>query len=256
MSANGAKVYICGRTKEKLDKVVSTYNKPSLAGEIVALAADVGNKDGVNALYTAFCERESHLDILVNNAGVASAKVETQTKSVDELQRNLFDGDSYEGWSQTFNVNVTSQFFVAAKFLPQLQKGSDKQRGWSSTILFISSISGLIQHFQKHAAYNASKAATVHLTRMLAAEVASYNDFPIRVNGLAPGVVPSEMTTGGSGEDQKSEIKSGDFGHKVPAGRPGKDEDMAQAVLFCVACQYLSGQTIAVDGGYTLEAGK
>lgn len=255
LATNGARVYITGRTEDKLDRVVSTYGTPSLAGEIIALPADVGTKDGVRALHAAFCEREASLDILVNNAGVASAKVETQTRSAEELQRNLFDGSSFEDWNDTYSTNVTACYFVAAAFLPQLQKASDKEHGWSATVLNISSISGLIKHAQRHFAYNASKAAAVHLTRMLAAEVASYNDFPIRVNSIAPGVFPSEMTTGRSGGDQKSEIRSRDFSHEVPAGRPGRDEDMAQAVLFCVGCRYLSGQTVVVDGGYTIEAG-
>lgn len=64
------------------------------------------------------------------------------------------------------------------------------------------------------------------------------------------------MTTDGSKEDQKSHIEREKYESKVPAGRPGKDEDMAQAVLFFATNQYLNGQTLAVDGGYTLAAGE
>lgn len=64
------------------------------------------------------------------------------------------------------------------------------------------------------------------------------------------------MTTDGSNEDQKSHIEKEKYESKVPAGRPGKDDDMAQAVLFFAANQYLNGQTVAVDGGYTLAAGE
>ena len=63
------------------------------------------------------------------------------------------------------------------------------------------------------------------------------------------------MTAGESGEDQKSEIEKGKFEDKVPARRPGRDEDMAQAVLFCVCNQYLNGQNVVVDGGYVIDAG-
>lgn len=64
------------------------------------------------------------------------------------------------------------------------------------------------------------------------------------------------MTTEGSNESQKSHIDREKYEKKVPAGRPGKDEDMAQSVLFFAANQYLNGQTLAVDGGYTLAAGE
>lgn len=70
------------------------------------------------------------------------------------------------------------------------------------------------------------------------------------------GVFPSEMTAGESGENQKSHIPKEKFGGKVPAARPGNDHDMAGAVLFVATCQYLNGQTITVDGGYTLMAGR
>lgn len=81
------------------------------------------------------------------------------------------------------------------------------------------------------------------------------NGLKIRINSLAPGVFPSEMTTEGSDQDQKSHIPAEKYAEKVPARRPGRDEDMAQAVLFFAANQYLNGQNVAVDGGYTLAAG-
>ncbi len=71
---------------------------------------------------------------------------------------------------------------------------------------------------------------------------------------LGPGVFPSEMTAGESRSDQKSHIEKEKY-EKVPARRPGKDQDMAGAVLFVAANQYLNGQTVAVDGGYILHAG-
>lgn len=141
-----------------------------------------------------------------------------------------------------------------AAFLPLLQKSSDLHEGWSGTILNITSISGMIQKAQHHFSYNASKGAAIHLTRMLASEVSS-NGHKIRINSLAPGVFPSEMTAGESDEYQKSHIPKEKYESKFPAARPGKDVDMAQAVLFAVTNQYLNGQNFAVDGGYTIAAG-
>lgn len=77
----------------------------------------------------------------------------------------------------------------------------------------------------------------------------------IRTN-MWPQVFPSEMTAGSSGANQKSAIPKDKYESKVPAQRPGNDRDMAGAVLFACTNQYLNGQTITVDGGYTLAAGR
>jgi len=69
------------------------------------------------------------------------------------------------------------------------------------------------------------------------------------------GVFPSEMTAGESSNNQKSHIPKEKFEGKVPAARPGNDRDMAGAVLFVATNQYLNGQSIICDGGYTLAAG-
>lgn len=113
----------------------------------------------------------------------------------------------------------------------------------------------MIKSAQRHFSYNASKAAAIHVNRLLAAELAEAG-VRVRVNSIAPGVFPSEMTTGSSDHTQKSELDKGKFEGMVPAGRPGKDEDMAQTVLFVACNQYLNGQNLAVDGGYTLAAGQ
>lgn len=255
LAANGAKVYITGRTKSKLDTVVEKYGK-DVPGEIIAIQADIGHKQGVQELFEEFSKREQRLCILVNNAGISTTSMQTESSSADEMKKNIFENEksTYEDWSESYNTNVTGIFFVTTAFLPLLQKSSEAQQGWSSTVINISSISGLIKSAQHHFAYNASKGAAVHLTRLLAAEIAA-NKLKIRVNGIAPGVFPSEMTTDGSDEDQKSHIDKEKYAEKVPAARPGKDEDMAASVLYFAANQYLNGQTLAVDGGYTLAAG-
>lgn len=89
---------------------------------------------------------------------------------------------------------------------------------------------------------------------MLSAEIAS-NRIKVRVNSIAPGVFPSEMTADESDEKQKSHIPKEKYAEKVPAQRPGKDIDMGNAMLFVATNQYLNGQIVAVDGGYIIETG-
>lgn len=142
---------------------------------------------------------------------------------------------------------------MTTAFLPLLQKATEHQYGYSGCVINITSISGLVRISQGHFSYNASKGAQVHLNKMLATEIAKAG-LKIRVNSIAPGVFPSEMTTQDSKENQKSEMPKEHKGG-LPSQRPGNDRDMAAAILFAASCQYLNGQTVAVDGGYLVSTG-
>jgi NAD(P)-dependent dehydrogenase (short-subunit alcohol dehydrogenase family) len=254
LAVNGAKVYIVGRSEDKLENVVKSHGQ-NISGEIIPITADITSKSEIAKLVKEIESREKCLCILINNAGIAGNTQQTEAKTAEEMKKNLFDDESstFNDWCNTYRTNVPQLFFMTMAFLPLLQKASESQHGYSSTVINISSISGIVQSSQHHFGYNASKAAAIHLTKMLAAEVAN-NGLKIRINSIAPGVFPSEMTAGQSGSDQKSHIEKEKY-EKVPARRPGKDQDMAGAVLFVAANQYLNGQTVAVDGGYILHAG-
>jgi len=254
LAVNGAKVYIVGRTEEKLDTVVKTHGQ-GIEGQIIPIVADITQKSEISRLVKEIESREGKLSILINNAGIAGNTQQNEAKTAEEMKKNLFDDESstFEDWVNTYRTNVPQLFFMTTAFLPLLQKASDAEHGYSSVVINISSISGIVQASQHHFGYNSSKAAAIHLTKMLASEVAE-NELKIRINSIAPGVFPSEMTANESDENQKSHIEKEKY-LKVPAKRPGKDQDMAGAVLFVAANQYLNGQTVAVDGGYILHAG-
>ncbi|PTB42463.1 hypothetical protein M441DRAFT_26206 [Trichoderma asperellum CBS 433.97] len=256
LAANGAKVYICGRTKEKLDTAASAHGE-NAPGEIIPIQADVSSKQGIKALVDEIKSREKCVCILVNNAGISGETHTTaEAHSAEDLKRSLFDSDSstFDDWIDTYRTNVAAMHFTTAAFLPLLQNSTETQHGWSSTVINITSISGLVKTSQHHFSYNASKAAAEHLSRMMAADFAAAG-LKIRVNSIAPGVFPSEMTTEGSDERQKSQIDKSKYEGKTPAGRPGKDEDMAQAVLFLAVNQFVNGNRVVVDGGHTLAEG-
>ena len=254
LAVNGAHVYITGRTVEKLDRVVASYSR-GIPGKITAIPADITSKESIQNLVDQISIKEDKLHILINNAGITSTTQNTELEDPQDLRSELFHNrDSFHDWDSIFRTNVAQLFFTTTAFLPLLTKGTEDQYGWSSTVLNISSISGIVKTSQHHFPYNASKAAAIHLTKMLAHEIASSN-LKIRVNNIAPGVFPSEMTAQSSDEKQKSELPKEKYEKKVPAGRPGKDEDMAGAVLFATSNQYVNGQTIVVDGGYLLAHG-
>lgn len=258
LAVNGAKVYITGRTPEKLERVAELYGQ-NIPGSIVPVPADVTSKESIGNLVQTVSERESHLSILINNAGISSHPQTTEYDNAPDLRKSLFDDPvaTFKEWEDTYRTDVSQLFFMTTAFLPLLSKGSEVQHGWSSTVLNISSISGIVKTAQHHFAYNASKAASIHLTKMLAQEISGSpaSRLPIRVNNIAPGVFPSEMTAGESDELQKNYIPASKYEQKVPARRAGREEDMAGAVLFATTNQYLNGQTVVVDGGYVLAAG-
>ena len=255
LAVNGAKVYIVGRTEEKLQNVVEAHGK-GIAGEIIPITADVSSKQDIKKLSQEIETREKCLCILINNAGISSTTQTTENKTAEEMAKNLFDDEkaTMEDWTDTYRTNVAQCFFMTTAFLPLLQKASDLHEGYSGTVINISSISGLVKSAQHHFSYNSSKAATIHLTKLLASEVAN-NGLKVRINSIAPGVYPSEMTADESDEKQKSFIPKEKFEEKVPARRPGRDQDMAGAILFAATNQYLNGQIIVVDGGYLLSVG-
>lgn len=255
LAVNGAKVYITGRTAKKLDRVATLYGN-DISGQIIPLTADVTKKDEIRKLVSEISTREGHLSILINNAGISSQTQETEHEDASKLRETLFEDPAatFDEWDSVFRTNVSQIFFMTTAFLPLLQRGSEVEHGWSSTVLNTTSISGIVKVSQHHFAYNASKAAAIHLTKMLAHEV-STSKLRVRVNHIAPGVFPSEMTAGESDEMQKSFIPAEKYREKVPAARPGRDEDMGSAVLFAVCNQYLNGQSVVVDGGYVLAAG-
>lgn len=113
LASNGAKVYITGRTGEKLDSVVEQYGK-NVSGEIIALPGDVASKDGIEALVRALEEREKCLCILVNNAGVSSAHFDVQAaSSAAEIKARLFDAEEaqFGDWTNVYRTNVSAPRF-------------------------------------------------------------------------------------------------------------------------------------------------
>jgi NAD(P)-dependent dehydrogenase (short-subunit alcohol dehydrogenase family) len=209
---------------------------------------DVTKKDDLENLYQELSKREKYINLLIAAAGISGEKAEPDTGNATDLKSKLWNNESFEGWGDTYNTDVTSVYFSVVALLPLLQAGTEAHGHLSASVIVISSMSGIMRHAQGHFSYNAAKGATVHLTKLMSAE---FQKARIRVNSIAPGYFPSEMTAKESNEDQKSHLpdeKIQEKGH-VPMGRAGADEEMAQAVLFLTKNMYVNGEIIAVDGG-------
>jgi len=252
--ANGARVYITGRRPEILENVVSKYNHGP--GRIFALPGDISSKEDLQRLAGEVSSKEEGgIHLLVNNAGVArdeATKFTTQahldTKDVDMLQQHLWKSEP-EKWAETFRVNTTAQYFTSVAFMPLLAKGRALTTGYSPSIVNVASISGVMKGSSGgQFAYASSKAAFLQLTRSLATTLL---DSRIRVNCIAPGVFPSEMTTGGSDARNKSEMQRDATN---PAKRFGNETDMGGCILYLAspAGLFLNGQVIYPEGGTLL----
>jgi NAD(P)-dependent dehydrogenase (short-subunit alcohol dehydrogenase family) len=256
---NGARVYIVSRRKSVLENAVNTWGG-TLAhpkGQLIALECDITDKKSITNLVEEIKGRgEKNIDVLVNNAGISlgSSEVEKGDETAEELSKELFNED-VQKWEDVYRTNVIGHFFTTAAFIPLLAATHTIHPDRTGAVINITSMSGITRTSQHHFKYNVSKGAAIHLTTLLAQELRR-NAVNIRVNSVAPGIFPSEMTTKEeSDEANKSTIPtSDDYGEKkgIPAGRPGREEDMAQAVLMLACNEYAYGQ-VSVERLLTAE---
>lgn len=247
LSANGAKVYITGRRTSVLETTAS-YHGADKRGSIIPLEHDVTSKESIESIISEVKSKEGFINLLVNNAGISGPKAEADGKDATEFKESLFKQEFGE-WDDVWRTNVAAIYFMTVAFLPLLEAGTKSSKGYASSVINISSISGLTKLSQNHMAYNSTKAAAIHLTRMMATEFAKLK---IRVNTIAPGVFPSEMTTN---ESDEKNVSSKDDHMDIPAGRAGDAKEMAGTAIYLAskAGLYTNGVIIPVDGGFLLS---
>lgn len=258
LSANGAKVYIGSRRGEVIEQTAKE-NTPKVAGQIIPIELDVSKKESIKKAVEIISQNDGKLDILFNNAAITGPvspffndDSKPENKDPGTLGDALFDNESFEEWGGLYSNNVASIFFVTTAFLGLLHKASDARGAWSASVTNISSMSGQLKISQNKFAYNSAKAANIHLTKMFSTELAIKN-IPVRVNTIAPGVFPSEMTDSqGKTLDGEKASAIGQGIRGIPFQRGGTDVDMAGAALFLAspASYYVTGQIITVDGGF------
>jgi gluconate 5-dehydrogenase len=220
----GANVVLAARSKERLDKVAAT-----IGGAALAIACDVSQPDQVASLLAAGWEKFGRVDIVVNNAGIAAEGGIAPEKVPHEL------------FAQTMAVNLSGVWYccreVGARMLADGRGGS---------IINVASIMGITGQADLAPAYQASKAAVINLTRNLAC---SWGNRGVRVNALAPGWFPSELTSQLFSIPGFLEWVSG----AASLGRPGRPEELIGPLLFLAsdASSYVTGETLVVDGGTT-----
>ncbi|WWC60633.1 uncharacterized protein I303_103207 [Kwoniella dejecticola CBS 10117] len=259
LSQNGAKVFITSRNEEKLKDVAEKYGKGlSNGGSIVAVQGDISNKEGiVKVVQEIEGQSKDGINVLFNNAGIAGEGSREGWEDVNAEDPKAYSEQllksEFKEWDDILHTNVAGQYFTAAAFIPLLAAGAKSTKGYASQIVNVSSISGLMKGSSSgQFAYASSKAALVQLSKVMARE---FLPLKIRVNQIAPGIFPSEMTAGDSDSTtHKSDLSDTGKGKGLPSGRPGKEEDMAAATLYLAsyAGVFVNGQFIAPDGGATV----
>jgi NAD(P)-dependent dehydrogenase (short-subunit alcohol dehydrogenase family) len=221
--AQGAKVYISSRKAADCD---ATAKELSAHGECISLPANVATNEGIAGLVAAFTARESLLDILVNNAGAAWGET--------------FDSFPESGWDKVVDLNMKTPFFLTQALIAPLRSAAKSR---PAKVINIASIDGISVNPQETYSYAASKAGLIQLTRRMALRLAQDN---IVVSAIAPGAFASEMNRVARDHAEETAMR-------IPAGRIGRDDDMAGAAIFLAsrAGDYVMGSTLVVDGGVT-----
>ncbi|KAL9084776.1 MAG: hypothetical protein Q9159_005061 [Coniocarpon cinnabarinum] len=236
-----------GTRKEVLDKAAVAHTPEN--GSIIPMGpCDVKKKEDLDVLVKEISSKEKHVNVLVTSAGIPGTKAEPGSSDAEEMKEELWEKETVEAWNEVYSADVTSVYFTTIAFLPLLQAAKQSHEHFHPSVITISSMSGIVRNAQAHFNYNAAKGATIQLTKMMSAE---FLKLGVRVNSIAPGYFPSELTAKESGSDQKSAL-SDEYvkskGH-VPIQRHGLDQEMAQTILFLTKNMYVNGQIIAVDGG-------
>ena len=217
----GADLVLAARRAERLEATRAIV-EPS-GRTAITVTADVAVPENAEAVVEAAIDRFGRVDVLVNNAGKGTAVPATR--------------ETPGQFREVIDINLNGSYWMAQACGRVMQPGS--------AIINVASVAALTSGGLPQAAYASSKAGLIALTRDLAVQWTGRKG--IRVNAIAPGYFPSEMT------DQFPEGYIDSQLPRVPAGRTGDPDELAAAVVFLAsaAAGYVTGSTLVVDGGLT-----
>jgi NAD(P)-dependent dehydrogenase (short-subunit alcohol dehydrogenase family) len=221
LAKEGCSVVVSDINQEDCLRVISEIE--AIGSKAIAIKCDVSKKAEVDKMISETVEKFGTLDILVNNAGIYPFVPFAEMKESD--------------WDKVMNVNLKSVFLCSQQVLKFMPEGG--------RIINISSIAAFVG-FSGLTHYCASKGGINSMIRALALELAPKN---ITVNAVAPGSINTPGAQSPTEEIRQQTIAM------IPLARMGEPEDIANAVIFLASdkSSYITGQTIIVDGGWTLR---
>ena len=218
----GAKVVALARRVDALKSL-----EDEAPGSLIAMPADLSDRDGLAELARRAAEPFGAPDIVVHAAGINT--------------REVADDVTPEGWDVTINLNLAVPFFLSQALVPAM-----KEKGWGRIVNFAS----LQSHraFPGGLSYGASKGGVAQLTRAMAE---AWSKDGICANAIGPGFFRTELTAAVFNDPERAARNAA----QTCIGRNGEVEDMDGPLLFLCsdACAYVTGQVLMVDGGFTAK---
>lgn len=226
----GADVFIASRKLANCEAAAAAVTALGRRG--VALTVDLADPASIETLADQVLANDTRLDILVNNAGfIWGAPI---------LEYPL------KGWDKVFQINVRGLWQLSQRAAQHMSQSG------GGSIVHVASISGLRgsrEEDEPAIAYNASKGAVITLTKDMAVKLAPHG---IRVNCISPGAFDTDMMDHVRGNEEQMRA----FYAKIPANRPGGEDDVKGAAVFLAsdASSYVTGHNLVVDGGWLVSA--
>lgn len=236
---NGYCVVLNSRDEEYLNRAAQEIAKEIGNDQMIHyIAGDVSQENICRSLIQAAIKRFGRVDVLVNNAGISG-----DSKKINEISTN--------DWNYVIDVNLKGAFLCTREALNHMLHNNDIADSHTKNYYSIINISSVHESIpQPDAAhYAASKGGMEMLTKNTAMEVA---DKGIRVNGIAPGAIATDMNRDLLEDEQRRKEKE----QTIPLRRIGQPEEIAKVALFLASsdASYITGTTIYVDGGLTLTS--
>ena len=216
----GANIVLNGR-REIGEELISEFSDYGV--QVIPISGDVSDSTDAKRMIEKAIEKLGSVDILVNNAGITK----------DKLMLKLTEED----FEQVLKVNLVGAFNMTQAVLKPMTKARQ------GAIINLSSVVGLAGNIGQ-ANYAASKAGLIGFSKSVAREVAARN---IRVNCIAPGFIASDMT-----DVLPEKVKAASLA-LIPMKRFGTPEEVADVALFLASQEYLTGQVLTIDGGFTMQ---
>ena len=222
LASAGANVVGVARRQSALDSLCE-----ELGEQGAAVAADVADRDKLDAMATAISEPFGAPDIVIHAAGVNT--------------RQPADDVTDDGWDQTLALNLSTPFFLSRAFVPAM-----KAKGWGRIVNFASLQT--TRAFPGGIAYGATKGGVAQLTRAMAE---AWSRYGITANAIGPGFFPTELTQAVFDDPDRAARNAA----QTCIGRNGEMSDMDGPILFLCsdASSYVTGQVLMVDGGFTAK---